>query len=526
MHSIGSGNWPNVDASGSSVCNINDPLGGNTPTDDWLAPVLNTNEILDDFISALEAFPAVDDFTAEQLSAPPSNLEELDEFFQRPTNRVSVMRTSFSMNDLQVYEAPSAWNPRLVSLKPSLASVPELEAPEGPGGQPAVNLMPMGMYAADIQQKSHEGFPYQSQNLTSTFPTYQQISINGLQPKGLFQQHSSYAESGYNGQMLTAHAPPSLTKGTGFLQSNMPLPPNSAVSLQPHGVAGALTESPEHHMTDAIKAEPGGWDTDSSGGGQAGWGGGEPSGTAADPHRLQPSGGAALRKSQSALELGAWKKIAAGDMDFLDPSGSVREQLQGLDYVQQVGKLTPEERLLKILRYRAKRQMRNFNRTIKYQCRKSLADTRPRVRGRFARDNEPGSVLPHETKKALREKSGKAVEDTGAPGAAFEQQSKSDNSYSPELKMESDEMTPTGPLEAAGGQAAPLVTVNFHPNHLVSANASTEATSRQAGLLEQHASLAQLYNQWSEVGVAGGGLKESELKDASLRGQPCNSNSA
>ena len=74
-------------------------------------------------------------------------------------------------------------------------------------------------------------------------------------------------------------------------------------------------------MTD-IKLEPGGWDTDSSGG------------VPTDQmQRLQPSG-SGLRKSQSALELGAWKKIAAGDLDFVDPSGSVREQLQGLDYLQ------------------------------------------------------------------------------------------------------------------------------------------------------------------------------------------------
>lgn len=75
-------------------------------------------------------------------------------------------------------------------------------------------------------------------------------------------------------------------------------------------------------MTD-IKLEPGGWDTDSSGGGPPN----------EQVQRLQPSG-PGLRKSQSALELGAWKKIAAGDLDFVDPSGSVREQLQGLDYLQ------------------------------------------------------------------------------------------------------------------------------------------------------------------------------------------------
>jgi hypothetical protein len=523
MHSIGSGNWPNVDAAGSSVFNINDPFSGNVP-DDWLAPALNGNEISDDFISALEAFPAVDDFTEEQFSAPPSNLEELDEFFQRPTSRVSAMRSSFSMNDLQVYEAPPAWNPRLVSLKPSLASVPELEAPDGYGNQPAVNLMPMGMYTVDMQKKPQEGFQYHSQNPSSPFPIYQPSSMNGLQPASMFQQPPSYSEPGYNGQMLTVQVSSALPKGSSFIQSNLPLPPSAAVSLQPHGGVGTLTESPEHHMTDAIKADPGGWDTDSSGGGHGGRG--EQTSTTADAHRLQPSGGAALRKSQSALELGAWKKIAAGDMDFLDPSGSVREQLQGLDYVQQVGKLTPEERLLKILRYRAKRQMRNFNRTIKYQCRKSLADTRPRVRGRFARDNEPGSVLPHETKKALREKSGKVAGDTGSGAPAYEHQSKSDNSSSPELKVESEQLTPTGPLDRVAGQVAPH-TSSFHPSVVVSAhNASTEATSRQAGLLEQHASLAQLYNQWSEVGVPGG-LKEAGLHEgAAGRGQPSNSDSA
>lgn len=59
-------------------------------------------------------------------------------------------------------------------------------------------------------------------------------------------------------------------------------------------------------------------------------------------------------------------------------------------------KLTPQERVLRIQRYRAKRHARNFNRRINYQCRKKVADARPRVRGRFARDDELGAVLPEE----------------------------------------------------------------------------------------------------------------------------------
>ena len=58
-------------------------------------------------------------------------------------------------------------------------------------------------------------------------------------------------------------------------------------------------------------------------------------------------------------------------------------------------------------RYRQKRHERNFNKRIKYMCRKTLADSRPRVRGRFARNDDTAAVMPHETKKALAEKARK-----------------------------------------------------------------------------------------------------------------------
>lgn len=87
-----------------------------------------------------------------------------------------------------------------------------------------------------------------------------------------------------------------------------------------------------------------------------------------------------------------------------------------------VGRYSAEERKQRIHRYRSKRTQRNFNKTIKvslklssikvlfdfifgigtlhvtiynaknlplqYACRKTLADSRPRVRGRFARNDE------------------------------------------------------------------------------------------------------------------------------------------
>ncbi|GMI92065.1 hypothetical protein HRI_002875800 [Hibiscus trionum] len=54
----------------------------------------------------------------------------------------------------------------------------------------------------------------------------------------------------------------------------------------------------------------------------------------------------------------------------------------------------PEEKKERIERYRYKRNLRNFTKKIKYTCRKTLADSRPRIRGRFARNEEIEKNVP------------------------------------------------------------------------------------------------------------------------------------
>ncbi|KAL5055993.1 hypothetical protein RYX36_036675 [Vicia faba] len=49
---------------------------------------------------------------------------------------------------------------------------------------------------------------------------------------------------------------------------------------------------------------------------------------------------------------------------------------------------SPQEKKVRIERYKSKRNQRNYNKKIKYVCRKTLADSRPRVRGRFAKNDE------------------------------------------------------------------------------------------------------------------------------------------
>ncbi|KAG8054834.1 hypothetical protein GUJ93_ZPchr0001g32372 [Zizania palustris] len=60
----------------------------------------------------------------------------------------------------------------------------------------------------------------------------------------------------------------------------------------------------------------------------------------------------------------------------------------GAPFSQKVGRYSAEERKERIERYRVKRHQRNFNKKITYACRKTLADSRPRVKGRFARNGE------------------------------------------------------------------------------------------------------------------------------------------
>ncbi|XP_074282306.1 uncharacterized protein LOC141606862 isoform X2 [Silene latifolia] len=65
------------------------------------------------------------------------------------------------------------------------------------------------------------------------------------------------------------------------------------------------------------------------------------------------------------------------------------------DSPYKVGKLSVEQRKEKIHRYMKKRNERNFCKKIKYACRKTLADSRPRVRGRFAKNDEFGEGHKH-----------------------------------------------------------------------------------------------------------------------------------
>jgi hypothetical protein len=79
------------------------------------------------------------------------------------------------------------------------------------------------------------------------------------------------------------------------------------------------------------------------------------------------------------------------DMSLLKPENMLENPAE-----VRIGAYTKLERKLRIERFRAKKHRRVWKKQIKYDCRKKLADTRPRIKGRFVSrkgdgDSEEGS---------------------------------------------------------------------------------------------------------------------------------------
>ncbi|KAL7173531.1 hypothetical protein ACSBR2_032902 [Camellia fascicularis] len=70
------------------------------------------------------------------------------------------------------------------------------------------------------------------------------------------------------------------------------------------------------------------------------------------------------------------------------PLSPLSSEISIIEGMSKASPYSPEEKKERIERYRSKRNQRNFNKKIKYECRKTLADSRPRIRGRFAKNDE------------------------------------------------------------------------------------------------------------------------------------------
>lgn len=66
-----------------------------------------------------------------------------------------------------------------------------------------------------------------------------------------------------------------------------------------------------------------------------------------------------------------------------------------------VGQMQPLAREACVMRYKEKRKNRKFEKTIRYASRKAYAESRPRIKGRFAKRSEKDHEDPSESLYAL-----------------------------------------------------------------------------------------------------------------------------
>ncbi|KAL3630688.1 hypothetical protein CASFOL_023672 [Castilleja foliolosa] len=83
---------------------------------------------------------------------------------------------------------------------------------------------------------------------------------------------------------------------------------------------------------------------------------------------------------------GMRRAFSEGDIKTLDNNnGNISQAQSPMGQPKVTSVFASEGRREKLSRYWSKKSKRNFDRKIKYACRKALADSQPRVRGRFAK---------------------------------------------------------------------------------------------------------------------------------------------
>ncbi|CAG9316525.1 unnamed protein product [Blepharisma stoltei] len=83
----------------------------------------------------------------------------------------------------------------------------------------------------------------------------------------------------------------------------------------------------------------------------------------------------------------------------------MEENLKPTQFVEEqkkIGLITAEERKLKVQRYLEKRKKRTFKKIVTYECRKRVADSRIRVKGRFITKEQAEMLKSLDVEKALK----------------------------------------------------------------------------------------------------------------------------
>eukprot|EP00980_Cylindrotheca_fusiformis_P004364 scaffold925_cov129-Cylindrotheca_fusiformis.AAC.17 len=106
------------------------------------------------------------------------------------------------------------------------------------------------------------------------------------------------------------------------------------------------------------------------------------------PNPLPAFNGGAGDVSASSGQIATLPSSLNGNSPTNVNSSPATFQMELLNKDGRIGIYLPEARKARIARFHAKRKMRIWRKRIKYDCRKKLADSRPRIKGRFVKRSD------------------------------------------------------------------------------------------------------------------------------------------
>ncbi|KAK6152704.1 hypothetical protein DH2020_012343 [Rehmannia glutinosa] len=93
-----------------------------------------------------------------------------------------------------------------------------------------------------------------------------------------------------------------------------------------------------------------------------------------------------LEYEVSNVEYSMSQSVSVSSMEVgVVPESTSEVSIYTTPLVQSPAQLSPIDREARVLRYREKKKNRKFEKTIRYASRKAYAETRPRIKGRFAK---------------------------------------------------------------------------------------------------------------------------------------------
>ncbi|KAA8530501.1 hypothetical protein F0562_005210 [Nyssa sinensis] len=114
--------------------------------------------------------------------------------------------------------------------------------------------------------------------------------------------------------------------------------------------------------------------------------------------------------SISSMDVGVVPESTISDVSISHsrpPKGTIN--LFSSPPIQIPPQLTPMDREARVLRYREKKKMRKFEKTIRYASRKAYAETRPRIKGRFAKRTDVEAEVDQMFSTTLMAESGYGI---------------------------------------------------------------------------------------------------------------------